>query len=174
MLKTKGPDQIGVLWGVAPPVTKVMADPYLEPFVVKSASLKRVVSTAHEVERVKVAQPGQSYHPTLESHQDVIAEAVAQEIERIDRIAKGKEPVSKGLSSFTKPYIVDEEDSLDEDDDDEMIICEVTGKKIGEKFTKTKRNKMARRFLREKEERTLRANKVMTKGVNRYVTMTHF
>ncbi|KAF4323446.1 hypothetical protein BBO99_00000015 [Phytophthora kernoviae] len=98
-------------------------DAYVAPVVAKKIKRRKrsAPSTQYKVPTVEVAAAGQSYHPDFETHQDVMAEAVAQELERQEKKAKSAEPVAKGLSEETLQYIKmvssDEEgsDSSDEE-----------------------------------------------------------
>lgn len=74
-----------------------------------------MASTKYQVPTVEVAAAGQSYHPDFDTHQDVMAEAVAKELERREKKAKLQEPVSNGMSEETLQFI--KQDSSDAEDD---------------------------------------------------------
>lgn len=80
-----------------------------------------MASTKYKVDKVQVAAPGQSYHPDFETHQDIMAEAVAKEIERQDARKKLAEPLRAGLSEETLQHInMNSDDESDEESDDDM------------------------------------------------------
>ncbi|GMF17781.1 unnamed protein product [Phytophthora fragariaefolia] len=99
-------------------------DEYVAPVIAKKTKRRKLLSsTKYKVPTVEVAAAGQSYHPDFETHQDVMAEAVAKELERQDKKAKLQEPVSNGMSEETLQYIKqessDSEDSSSDSDDDD-------------------------------------------------------
>lgn len=82
---------------------------------------KLVASTKYKVDKVQVAAPGQSYHPDFETHQDVMAEAVAKELERQDARKKLAEPLRAGLSEETLQHInMNSDDESEEESDDDL------------------------------------------------------
>lgn len=122
------PKPVKELWGADGSVKKderlQRLDEYVAPIVVTKIKRRQVVaSTQYRVPTVEVAAAGQSYHPDFESHQDVMAEAVAEELERREEKARQYEPVSKGMSEDTLQHIKqesssDSESACDSDDDD--------------------------------------------------------
>jgi hypothetical protein len=114
----------GPLWGSdgAVAVDKKIKelDPYVAPAVVKKvAAPSRVASTRHRIKKVAVPAPGQSYHPDFASHQDVLAEALAHELEKQALHEEQSKPVSGGLSEETLQFIRENSDDDDESDDEE-------------------------------------------------------
>ena len=100
---------------------------------------------------VEVAHPGQSYHPDREQHQDAIGEALSIEIRRNEAKEYKSRPISEGMSSFTKEYILGDSDSQEEstDEEDEVdgggegaVYAELIKKKG--KLTRAQRNKQKR------------------------------
>ena len=103
---------------------------------------------------VEVAHPGQSYHPDKEHHQDAIGEALSIEIRRNEAVEYKSKPISEGMTSFTKEFIINssdsEEESSDEEEEEEEEEEEVEMKtatkivKRKEKLTRAQRNKQKR------------------------------
>lgn len=95
--------------------------------------------------KVEPAQPGQSYRPDQEQHQDVIGEALSIELRRKEALEYKQTPLGNGkLSDETMALIVgssDEESSDDEEDVDEAIHAHV---KRTDKLTRSQRNKQKR------------------------------
>jgi len=104
--------------------------------------------------KVDIAQPGQSYRPDKEQHQDVIGEALAIELRRQDRIEYNKTPLSQGYDSKSRLALYHSKDSDGEDeddDDDEESDSDINpndanpvAKRKREKLTRTQRNKQKR------------------------------
>lgn len=92
---------------------KVDEDDYVTPALEaqKPAKRRKVVAppTRHNVAKVQVPAAGQSYHPDFEAHQDAMAAAVAQELERREIREKMAEPISSGMSEETLQYINDKD-----------------------------------------------------------------
>lgn len=115
-------------------------------------------SKAPNTIKVEPAQPGQSYRPDEEQHQDVIGEALSIELRRKEALDYKNGPLGGGkLSEETLALIVgssDEESSDDEDDDAD--ITNVRHKKT-EKLTRAQRNKQKRvraeQYLLEEKRR---------------------
>mmetsp|Transcript_15277 Transcript_15277/g.24985 ORF Transcript_15277/g.24985 Transcript_15277/m.24985 type:complete len:462 (+) Transcript_15277:129-1514(+) len=113
---------------------------------------------------VEIAHPGQSYHPDREQHQDAIGEALSIEIRRNEAEEYKSKPISDGMSSFTKEFIVgsdSEEESSDEEEEEEEVSAGAVSmqliKKKG-KLTRAQRNKQKRAKAEETalKERKLR------------------
>ena len=51
----------------------------------RNSAVVRRPSTKHKVRDVELPTPGQSYHPEFEEHQNALAGAVADEMQRLDR-----------------------------------------------------------------------------------------
>jgi len=103
---------------------------------------------AKQTIRVEPAQPGQSYRPDEEQHQDVIGEALAIELRRKEAVDYRNAPLGGGMQAETLALIVgdsddessDEEDEGGDDDDDDTNARH----KRKEKMTKAQRNKQKR------------------------------
>mmetsp|Transcript_8283 Transcript_8283/g.12475 ORF Transcript_8283/g.12475 Transcript_8283/m.12475 type:complete len:472 (-) Transcript_8283:50-1465(-) len=102
--------------------------------------------------QVELAQPGQSYRPDEEQHQDAIGEALSIELRRKEAIEYGDAPIGGGkMSDETMALLVhsSDEESSDSDDDDEdgdneTSSASVTAVKRKEKLTRSERNKQKR------------------------------
>lgn len=105
--------------------------------------------TAPNSIKVELAQPGQSYRPDDEQHQDAIGEALSIELRRKEAIDYKNEPIGGGqLSEATRALLVnsDDESSSDEEEDMEMTN---TRHKRKEKLTRAQRNKQKRAKARQ-------------------------
>ncbi|TMW63312.1 hypothetical protein Poli38472_002253 [Pythium oligandrum] len=167
----KAASSAGMLWGsdgTAVDDNKAkQLDEYVAPAVVKKvAQLKRVASTKHKVKKVEVPVPGQSYNPDFETHQDVLAAAVAQELERQAKMKEQLKPLAAGLSEETKQYINSDSDDDDENDDDDDTDVAGLKKKQREKLTQSQRNKRARHKQMEMEHKAKRGEKALVKQIN--------
>ncbi|KAL4160150.1 hypothetical protein PRNP1_000721 [Phytophthora ramorum] len=144
-------------------------DEYVAPVMAKKIKRRKLVaSTKHNVPTVEVADAGQSYHPDFETHQDVMAEAVAKELERRDKRSKLSEPVAEGMSEDTLQYIKQdssdsEEGSSDSEDEDGTST---KTRKLPEKVTRAQRNKRTRHKMMELEHQTRRGEKSIIKQIN--------
>lgn len=98
---------------------------------------------------VDVAQSGQSYHPDLQQHQNVIGEALALELRRQEAEEYKNSPISTGMSEETKALLMGDDDS-DESSDDEEEDAPVLHKQK-EKLTRAQRNRQKRIRAQEKE-----------------------
>ena len=98
--------------------------------------------------RVEKAQPGQSYRPDEEQHQDVIGEALSIELKRKEALEAKQKPVGGGgLSEETLALMVgsSDDESSDEDEDSEVEVdTNQVVKKRQEKLTRAQRNKRKR------------------------------
>lgn len=96
--------------------------------------------------KVDPAQPGQSYRPDKEQHQDAIGEALSIEIRRNEALEYKRTPIGNGqLSEETMALIVgssDDESSDEEESDLEDVA--IAHQKRTEKLTRTQRNKQKR------------------------------
>lgn len=146
--------------------TNQQLDEYVAPVVVKKTKRRKLLaSTKHNIPTVEVAAAGQSYHPDFDSHQDVMAEAVAKELEKREKRAQLQEPVAKGMSEETLQYIKensDDESSDSEDDED----TDRTTLKRPEKVTRAQRNKRSRHKQMELEHQIRRGEKAIIKQIN--------
>lgn len=114
---------------------------------------EREKEMARNTVQVELAQPGQSYRPDEEQHQDVIGEALGIELRRKEAEEYKNAPIGGGrMNQRTLSLLIhssDEESSDDDDDDaedndDENIKSAATSIKRKEKLTKAQRNKQKR------------------------------
>lgn len=73
--------------------------------------LRQQKQSVRNLAKLAVCHPGQSYNPTEDDHDDVLASAVAVELKRQEAIEEEQAPVSKGMSKETLKYIVGDEAS---------------------------------------------------------------
>mmetsp|Transcript_15129 Transcript_15129/g.18435 ORF Transcript_15129/g.18435 Transcript_15129/m.18435 type:complete len:438 (+) Transcript_15129:102-1415(+) len=101
---------------------------------------------AQKTVKVELAQPGQSYRPDKEQHQNVIGEALSIELRRKEALEYARTPIGGGqMSEKTLALLVgssDEESS--DDEEDETMTSAVNPVKRKEKFTRAQRNKQKR------------------------------
>lgn len=65
--------------------------------------------TVREKAKLGVCHPGQSYNPTEDDHEDVLASAVAVELRREEAAEDEKKPISQGMSKETLAVLVGDE-----------------------------------------------------------------
>eukprot|EP01041_Mallomonas_annulata_P003257 gene3257-6444_t len=107
--------------------------------------------------KLKVALPGLSYNPSLDDHQDVIAEAIALQIKKEEKDAKTKGPIEYNpIESHNIYEIEQDESSSDEDVDTNNDTTTAFRMKQKVKLTKAQRNKIRNR--KEKEFKVLQNN----------------
>ncbi|KDO27237.1 hypothetical protein SPRG_07486 [Saprolegnia parasitica CBS 223.65] len=155
-------------------------DPYVAPALIKKkAALVRKASTKYKIKPVEVAAAGQSYHPEFESHQDVLAEAVAKKLEKQAQREADRARIKKGLSEETKAFIndkdSDDEDAAENSDDNNSDDETAEGArklKVHEKYTRSERNRQARHKKLTKEIETRKAEKKLLKQINTVNSIT--
>ena len=127
--------------------------------------------------KVIPAIAGQSYNPSVEDHQDALAEALALEIKKREEELSTKGPVDVTLSALTQSVLVtdesDEEDNNNGDDndgdDDADADCDgakVTKQRVREKLSKAQRNKIKARKVAEFESAQERVEKSILKSID--------
>ncbi len=104
---------------------------------------------ARKTIKIDLAQPGQSYRPDKEQHQDVIGEALSIELRRKEAEDYVETPIGGGgMSADTLALLVgsSDEGSSDEEDDeyDADITSTIPPMKRKEKLTRSQRNKQKR------------------------------
>lgn len=101
---------------------------------------------------VDVAQSGQSYHPDVQQHQNMIGEALALELRRNEALDYKQAPLATGLNDETKALLLEEElsSSEDENDDEDAPVFH----KQKQKLTRAQRNRQKRVRAQQKEERS--------------------
>ncbi len=158
--------------GVAPIEFQVVSKSSLRQDIQQPAKLSKKTLEAREKTkarsrkaiRVEPAQPGQSYRPDVEQHQDIIGEALSIELRRKEAIDYKNAPLGGGkLNDETLALIVDESDG--ESSDEEGDIDDETTKrtvKRKEKLTRAQRNKQRRvKAERQALEERRRKKKLM-------------
>ena len=118
----------------------------------RNSAVVRKPSTKHKVKDVELPAPGQSYHPEFEEHQNTLAGAVADEMQRLDRekeigVANPTfEPSSQLLEHLVSSEDDDYEDNGDSDSEDAGDGADnMNSAKPQQKLTRAQRNKIARR-----------------------------
>lgn len=103
---------------------------------------------------LKIAAPGQSYNPSFDDHQNILAEALALELKKQESDARTKGQMNTALSEFTQSIMIQEDENEDEEDELEIEINDegdsvsvsAAGKiKRKQKLTRTERNKIRNR-----------------------------
>lgn len=124
----------------------------------------RLESKARNTIKVEPAQPGQSYRPDQEQHQDVIGEALSIELRRKEALDYKKAPLGGGkLSEETLALIVGSSDEESSDDEEDDVEHSNTRHKRKEKLTRAQRNKQKRvRAERKLLEEKRRKKKYLT------------
>ncbi|CAL9185794.1 unnamed protein product, partial [Musa hybrid cultivar] len=138
------------------------------------AKTKKVKHKACLIPAVEVEPPGCSFNPPLEAHQDSLAQAVADEMQKIYKRELGPQPVP-----ITVPgEVVAEDDKyfLEADDGNESEIEEetdsVTNELPGQRKSKTKRvtrvelNRRARRKEQLKAEEAAKKMEILSKEID--------
>lgn len=159
-IKDKGtkmvPVKVGVAAaaGTAPIVFKAVPKASLrkdiqQPAVLSSKELKRkerLKENARKSVQIELAQPGQSYRPDEEQHQDIIGEALGVELRRKEAEEYKAAPIGGGrMSKHTLSLLVNssDEESSDDEEDEENVTAPISVKRK-EKLTRAQRNKQKR------------------------------
>lgn len=143
-----------------------------DPLVLRTKpgkSAKRTTPTVRDMAKLGVCHPGQSYNPTEEDHQDVLASAVAVELRREEALADEKKPISQGMSNETLAVLVGDEDdeSSDEDEGGDDLPSSIGQKTPATgKLTRTQRNKLARKKQAMYEQAAKRRKKNLHKSID--------
>ncbi|KAG8479964.1 hypothetical protein CXB51_024996 [Gossypium anomalum] len=134
----------------------------------------RQVSKQSIIPAVEVEPPGCSYNPTFDSHQDSLAQAVAEEMQKAYKIELGPQPVPLTVMG----EVVDEDDKYfieaDDGNDDEMDEENLSedDKATEKRPLKTKRvtrvelNKRARRKEQQKKEAEAKKAEEFSKDID--------
>ena len=146
--------------GTAPIIFKEVSKASLrkdiqQPAAISNKELKRKErekEMARKTVQIELAQPGQSYRPDEEQHQDVIGEALGIELRRKEAEEYKSAPIGGGrMNQRTLSLLIhssDEESSDDdgdeEDNDDENMKSRAVSLKRKEKLTRAQRNKQKR------------------------------
>mmetsp|Transcript_14209 Transcript_14209/g.36312 ORF Transcript_14209/g.36312 Transcript_14209/m.36312 type:complete len:451 (-) Transcript_14209:38-1390(-) len=131
------------------------------------------LQTKSDAPAVEVPGPGHSYHPSYEDHQDALGEAVADELERLQKQEKiiHKLTISNAVRRLPKRMHIEVAASSDEEGDDEddstprySVVDKPPAIRPPRK-TRTERNKE----LRQREEKKAIAKKKESNKLNRQV-----
>ncbi|CAN0158939.1 unnamed protein product, partial [Scytosiphon promiscuus] len=114
--------------------------------------------------KLGVCHPGQSYNPTEEDHEDVLASAVAVELKRQEAIEEEKAPISAGMSKETLALI--DESSSDEEDDGNAPLSLGKPTPASGKLTRAQRNKQKRAKVAKYELAVRQNKKKMSKSID--------
>jgi hypothetical protein len=120
--------------------------------------------------KVVPAIGGQSYNPSIDDHQDALAEALAIEIKKREEEARSRGPMDTSLSELTKSVLVlagDDDDSEDEDGEDDHVVGrrKLSRRRLKGKLTKAVRNKQKARKLASYEHLQEGINKSILKSI---------
>lgn len=126
---------------------------------------------------VELAQPGQSYRPDTEQHQDAVGEALAIELRREEALQYKKTPLSRGLSDETRAILVGDSDTDDDDDesdadDDKSNDDNNDDDDDGNSFRPMKRKGKLTRAQRNKQKR-VKAERVALEEKKRLKLLLH-
>ena len=154
--------------------SSVTENPYLEPAMPKLAKKPILPAVVSEIETaVEVTPAGASYRPTFEDHQNLLQEALDEELKKI----AVKEAIDKKLSYPAELDALDEEALVEEEEDseEEFIEEEVkptdnedvsSSKKDVKRKTKAERNKERKRVREEKELAKIQEQKKILKQIS--------
>eukprot|EP00903_Cladosiphon_okamuranus_P012394 g11616.t1 len=139
-------------------------------------NVKRPKQSALNLAKLGICHPGQSYNPTEDDHEDVLASAVAVELKRQEAIEEEKAPVSKGMSKETLAFIVGDDDSESSDEDADGGTS-AGGMSLGKptpasgKLTRAQRNKQKRVKAAQHELAVRRKKKMMIKSIDQVTAL---
>ncbi|GMI87333.1 SMALL ORGAN 4 [Hibiscus trionum] len=129
----------------------------------------RQVSKQSIIPAVEVEAPGCSYNPSFESHQDSLAQAVAEEMQKAYKIELGPQPVPLTVMG----EVVDEDDKFfieaDDASDDDMNEDDPAIEKMPlktKRVTRVELNKRARRKELHKKEAEAKKKQEFTKDID--------
>jgi hypothetical protein len=133
-------------------------------------------SNHNKKKALKVSSQGFSYNPTMESHQDVIATAVALEVKKreqkvsdFDKITSIQDTIRKSVENgYNSDHDSGQEEEEEEDEDEENENQEEALKplKQPERMTRAERNKKKERKLKELELKRAQNQKKKGKEMN--------
>ncbi|CAN0440713.1 unnamed protein product, partial [Laminaria digitata] len=119
--------------------------------------------------KLGVCHPGQSYNPTEDDHDDVVASAIAVELKRQEAVEDEQRPVAMGMSKETLALMIGEDEgdeSSDEEDDGREVLSLGKPTPATGKLTRAQRNKQ-KRFKEAKYELAVRRQKkAMIKSID--------
>ncbi|CAM9250186.1 unnamed protein product [Hapterophycus canaliculatus] len=136
---------------------------------VPGRNVKRPKQSVRNLAKLSVCHPGQSYNPTEEDHEDVLASAVAVELKRQEAIEEERAPISAGMSKETLALIIgdeDDESSSDEEDDGNASLSLGKPTPASGKLTRAQRNKQKRAKAAKYELAVKKNKKQMAKSID--------
>ncbi|XP_039038787.1 ribosome biogenesis protein NOP53-like [Hibiscus syriacus] len=129
----------------------------------------RQVSKQSIIPAVEVEAPGCSYNPTFESHQDSLAQAVAEEMQKAYKIELGPQPVPLTVMGEVvdedDKYFIEADDRSDDDMNEEDPAIEKRTLKT-KRVTRVELNKRARRKEVQKKEAEAKKKQEFTKDID--------
>ncbi|KAE8726762.1 ARM repeat superfamily protein [Hibiscus syriacus] len=132
----------------------------------------RQVSKQSIIPAVEVEAPGCSYNPAFESHQDSLAQAVAEEMQKAYKIELGPQPVPITVmgevvdEDDVSKYFIEVDDESDDDMNEEDPEMEKRPLKI-KRVTRVELNKRARRKELQKKEAEVKKKQEFTKDIDK-------
>ncbi|OAY46372.1 ribosome biogenesis protein NOP53 [Manihot esculenta] len=134
----------------------------------------RKASKPSAIPAVEVEPPGCSFNPSFEAHQDSLAQAVAEEMQKVYQSELGPQPVP--LTVPGEQQVIDEEDmyflEADNGDDDEENLTNNEDAEQEKRSTKTKRvtrvelNRRARLKEQQKKEAESKKKEELSKEID--------
>ncbi|KAF2296425.1 hypothetical protein GH714_037888 [Hevea brasiliensis] len=134
----------------------------------------RKASKPSVIPAVEVEPPGCSFNPSFEAHQDSLAQAVAEEMQKVYQSELGPQPVP--LTVPGEQQVIDEEDlyflEADNGDDGEENLTENEDAAQGKRSTNTKRvtkvelNRRARLKEQQKKEAEAKKKEELSKEID--------
>ncbi|KAK5576735.1 hypothetical protein RB653_007879 [Dictyostelium firmibasis] len=116
-------------------------------------------SVISKVSNLEIAEPGMSFNPSYQDHQDTLGVALAKEILALEYV----ENVDKTLNP---EYIEYEKQDGDDDQEEDEAQSITAGEKLGERITKLEKNKRIRRAEEMKRQKIALQKKDFNKQVD--------
>ncbi|KAA3482031.1 P60-like protein [Gossypium australe] len=134
----------------------------------------RQVSKQSIIPAVEVEPPGCSYNPTFDSHQDSLAQAVAEEMQKAYKIELGPQPVPLTVMGEVvdedDKYFIEADDGNDDEMDEENLSEDdnATEKRPlkTKRVTRVELNKRARRKEQQKKEAEAKRAEEFSKDID--------
>ncbi|EAL73239.1 hypothetical protein DDB_G0267572 [Dictyostelium discoideum AX4] len=132
----------------------------LENRVIKHTKMVNHPSVIKKVDSLEIAEPGMSYNPSYQDHQDTLGVALAKEIIALEYV----ENVDKVLNPEYIEY--EKDDTIEDDDNNTDNIDNNNVGKPGERITKLEKNKRIRRAEEMKRQKLALQKKEFNKQVD--------
>ncbi|KAN0031063.1 hypothetical protein ACTA71_004035 [Dictyostelium dimigraforme] len=117
-------------------------------------------SVIKKVNNIEIAEPGMSYNPSYQDHQDTLGVALAKEILALEYVENVDKVLNPEIIEFEK------EDGIEDDDDEENQNLDGKVDKPGERITKLEKNKRIRRAEEMKRQKLALQKKEFNKQVD--------